>query len=68
MNEAALAIIDQHIPSLSDADDDEIVAKAYWGPAGEMADAADLAIRTCACGIRIDGFYEYVDHLKSVLS
>jgi hypothetical protein len=60
---AAISIIDQHIPSLTDEDDDAIAAvMKEWD-----LDYGDLAIRTCACGVKIDGFYEYVDHLKEVL-
>jgi len=62
----AIEIIKAHIPSLTDENAEEINALAanldYDGP-----DAADYAIRTCSCGQRIDGFYEYVNHLASVL-
>ena len=64
----ASSVIDDHIPSLSDADDAEIDAildRAMDDP--ENADNADLAGRTCHCGVAIDGFYKYVDHLKEVL-
>ena len=62
-NEQAIEIIEQHIPSLTDNDDVEIAGRIWeeWGL------TADFALRTCACGVRIDGFYEYVDHLKDVL-
>lgn len=55
-----------HIPSLTDEDDAQVTARAYW--TDEVADPADLAIRTCHCGVKIDGFYEYVDHLKNIIS
>lgn len=61
-----LDVIDEHIPSLSDDNETEIVdliARSPW----EDFDVADYAIRTCSCGDRIDGFYEYVDHLKSAI-
>jgi len=58
-------IIDAHIPSLTDEDAaymaDDVLSREYppgWG-------YEDLAVRTCACGVKIDGFYEYVDHLKA---
>jgi hypothetical protein len=61
-----IAIIDDHIPSLTDEDEELIFDRAVprWY---EDKDAANLALRTCHCGLRIDGFYEYVDHLKAVL-
>ena len=66
----ATQIIDQHIPSLTDEDESTIIGLASdMGPFG-LADgpaAADLAIRTCHCGVKIDGFYEYVDHLKEMI-
>ena len=55
-------LVDEHIPSLSDADD----AEMDLGRFNYEVDNADLALRTCRCGVRIDGFYEYVDHLKAM--
>lgn len=55
--------LDRHYASMSDADGQEIAARAVEGE-----DMGSLAIRTCACGVRIDGFYEYLDHLKQVLA
>ena len=66
----AISIIDQHIPSLTDEDEAVIEDHArdwLFPDPGYNSDAADLAIRTCKCGEKIDGFYEYVDHLKEVL-
>jgi hypothetical protein len=40
--------------------------EAIYQRAAAIDQAADLAIRTCSCGQRIDGFYEYVDHLISI--
>lgn len=51
-----------HVPSLTDKDDRAICA-AILAP---DTDTADLALRTCACGQPIDGFYQYVDHLIAV--
>lgn len=51
-----------HVPSISDEDDAAIVANIL----ADDTDTADLAIRTCACGAPIDGFYQYVDHLVAV--
>ena len=64
----AIEILKAHIPSLTDENEDEIDQLRYgMSGNGQMADNADLAIRTCSCGRRIDGFYEYVNHLASVL-
>jgi len=61
-----LDVIDEHIPSMTDEDEeaiDELASNLDWdGPT-----AADYAIRTCSCGDKIDGFYEYVEHLKSAI-
>jgi hypothetical protein len=66
---AAISIIDQHIPSLSDDDEADIddLVTAYSIRLDEAITVADLALRTCHCGKKIDGFYEYVDHLKEVI-
>lgn len=60
-----ISIIDQHIPSLTDDDEQEMLAM----PPPHMldSDVANFAIRTCHCGVRIDGFYQYTDHLKEML-
>lgn len=61
-------ILDEHTPSLTDEDEDEIRERALG--LGLLMEGGsyegDLARRTCACGVKIDGFYEYVDHLKEV--
>lgn len=35
--------------------------------AHDYEDVANLARRTCHCGLRVDGFYEYVEHLLELL-
>lgn len=62
-----MMLIDAHIPSLSD-DDERLIHEriSRIGGIDEGVDVADLALRTCACGERIDGFYAYVDHLNAV--
>lgn len=61
----ALSVIDEHIPSLAVDDEEVIYDKANtFDP---EFDVAHLALRTCHCGAKIDGFYEYVDHLKEVI-
>ena len=47
-----------HVPSLSPEDEDII-----FGRTVASSDAADWAIRTCSCGVRVDGYYAFVDHL-----
>ena len=69
--EEVAAFLDLHIPSLSDENENEInelVSVYSFDLHDEKTDVADFAIRTCRCGLRIDGFYEYVAHLKEVLS
>ena len=63
-----LALLDKHIPSLSDENETAIyeVMRRMYSLEYDSADVADLALRTCPCGEKIDGFYEYVDHLKEV--
>ena len=66
---AAVSLISEHIPSLTDENVEEINLAIFNMAFEEKGvDHADLAIRTCHCGVKIDGFYEYVDHLKEVLS
>jgi hypothetical protein len=61
----AVKVIKDHIPSLSDEDEDLIYERVTrWD---EDVTAADYALRTCHCGKQIDGFYEYVDHLMDLL-
>lgn len=66
-HQATITSIKLHIPSLSQDDENEIMQR-YWDQDGDVGcDVAALALRTCACGKKIDGFYEYVDHLVEVL-
>jgi len=60
-----IEVIDAHIPSLSDAA--EATMDSLMALDNGINDWADFAVRTCSCGARIDGFYEYVDHLKARL-
>ena len=66
-HQATINTIKQHIPSLSDEDEDLIIERMADDPDGNIADPADLALRTCHCGAKIDGFYEYAGHLIAVL-
>ena len=58
-------IIRAHIPSLTD--EDEALIYELVTSLDEDVTAADYALRTCRCGKRIDGFYQYTDHLIEVL-
>jgi len=53
-------VLDAHIPSLSDEDEDIINDRIGRG----VEDTAYFARRSCACGVIVDGFYEYIEHLK----
>jgi hypothetical protein len=55
------ALLD-HTVYLSEADEAEILRRAW-----ETDDVGELALRTCRCGARIDGFDEYSDHLERAL-
>lgn len=64
----AVTIINEHIPQLTVEDEQTIDGLALQiGRYSEEVTAADLAVRTCNCGRKIDGFYDYVDHLKDVV-
>lgn len=71
MNEAAIEVIERHVPSLSTTDEIELDERRYNSDVdryGQPAvDVADLALRTCSCGVGIDGFYAYVDHILGLL-
>lgn len=65
----ALALIREHIPDLTDEDEAEIhqLVTAYtFSRLKDDSDLADFAVRHCACDVRIDGFYEYTEHLMNV--
>ena len=52
-----------HAVYLSDADEAEITRRQV-----ETGDVGRLALRTCLCGARIDGFDAYWEHLNEVLT
>ena len=54
--------MDAHGPYMSDADEAEIIRRI-----GETDDVAGLALRTCMCGRRLDGFDDYYEHLRAVI-
>ncbi len=55
-------LLDAHGPFLSDSDEAEIIRRI-----GESDDVADLALRTCMCGRRLEGFDDYFEHLRAVI-
>lgn len=60
-------ILNEHVPSLTAYDEVRINEQmgrdlAEYG----YYDNGNLALRTCACGVMIDGFYEYHDHLLEI--
>lgn len=62
----ASKIIKDHTPSISTIDENTLLDQLFaFDP--DLDDVADLAIRTCHCGTRIDGFYEYTYHIQAEL-
>ena len=57
-----LNVLGAHGPYMSDADEGEIIRRI-----SASDDVADLALRTCMCGRRLDGFDDYFEHLRVVL-
>jgi hypothetical protein len=47
---------------MSDADEEAIIRRL-----GATDDVADLALRTCMCGRRLEGFDDYFEHLRAVI-
>lgn len=47
---------------MSDTDEAEIIRRI-----GTSHDVAELALRTCLCGRRLEGFDDYYEHLGGVL-
>lgn len=56
-------VLQQHAVFLSDSDEAELIRRA-----GETEDVGELALRTCLCGQRIDGFDAYWEHLRDALA
>ena len=62
---ACLKVLREHACFISDRNQEEMEEQlATWWSRGDDADVANLAIRTCLCGARIDGFDEYHAHLE----
>jgi hypothetical protein len=58
--------LDLHIPSITPAIEDELAARVSNASlfTADETDIADCALRVCGCGVMVDGFYEYLSHLK----
>lgn len=59
----ALATLDAHGVYLSEADEAELIRRV-----AVTDDVGELSLRTCRCGVRMDGFDAYWEHLREVLS
>lgn len=57
-----LRVLEGHCASLAPKDEAEILTRVEAG-----GDASEFAVRTCSCGLRIEDFYHYLDHLKAVI-
>jgi hypothetical protein len=57
------SVLDAHGVYLSDGDEAEITRRQL-----ETDDVGRLALRTCLCGARIDGFDAYWDHLSEAMT
>lgn len=65
---AALDVIRRHIPSITDAmDEGEEEPWIDLWPRDDMGDYVGDK-RVCHCGLVLDGYYEYIDHLAELLS
>jgi len=58
----ALPALDGHGPFMSDSDEAEIIRRMV-----QSDDVADLALRTCMCGRRLEGFDDFFEHLRAVV-
>lgn len=54
-----LDVIDEHTPNLTDEDEEKMIKE--WV---ECDEPNFPTYRTCSCGLALDGFYQYQDHLK----
>lgn len=58
-----LVVLEAHAVFLSEADEAEITGRSF-----ESDDVGELALRTCRCGARIDGFDAYWEHLRAAMT
>lgn len=64
--DAVLTVIGQHGCFISELDEARINVRR--NDFDDEFDNADLALRTCMCGEKLDGFDEYTSHLRQVFS
>jgi hypothetical protein len=62
---ALLILLNAHTANLTEWAEEEIETRIRDRTEGDL-DVSYLALRQCACGETIDGFYEYIDHLKTM--
>lgn len=63
-----LDVLNQHGCFISDTDEAEMDEIHFSGmTASPDYDHADMALRTCMCGTRINGFDEYHQHLREAI-
>lgn len=58
-----VAFLEAHGVFLSDDDETELIQRA-----ATTEDVGELALRTCLCGERIDGFDAYIEHLREAFT
>jgi hypothetical protein len=63
-----IELLNKHWPSMRDEDESTMMDRLSHIWDNPDFDLADMARRTCACGLILEGFDEYVVHLKEVLS
>jgi hypothetical protein len=68
-----MSVFDAHGPYMSDADEGEIIDRLWANVESILGgrrtgnDVAVLALRTCMCGRRLEGFDDYFEHLRAVV-
>lgn len=67
MNDLARDLIKQHIPSITDRIEDLALAQERDPEAFDGDGDYVGSLRECHCGVIVEGYYEYVDHLLEVL-
>jgi len=60
------AFLAAHWPSLKDEDEATLIDRMGVYLVDEDTTVADFAVRTCACGFKIDGFDEFMFHLTEL--
>lgn len=58
-------VFDAHTPNLTEEDEGKINDIVMLDTYEDFI--SDLAKRTCSCGFPIDGYYDYIGHIKQVV-